>query len=359
MKKLISVCCAFGVLFSSALPIQAAADAAVQYDIAVYAKEHCRRSDGAALHFLDPTRWYAKEITKAPDFGNNEGIAYLYADDLGEKYLTGDWSGSLMIAIAYSLFNFDLCEVSEEDAATFDAVMTEFAASRDTLVYKHDSQNNRQLDDYALHTDTAEQLTDALKAKPDVKALISQIQYTPVFVDTVNISTIDGLKFMTPDGDYLSEERLRVLEYENDLSWTVNDAGGVSPETVTTESLIELLSIVANADPVILRPSPLAESSYGVQNDDVRVLYQKGDVDGDGEITAYDASLALTGFNEATVMGYEPEERTLSPAQEQTADVDGDGVLTAFDATCILTYTNLKYNAGFDDLTWEDVLPNP
>ena len=134
MKKLISVCCAFGVLFSSALPIQAAADAAVQYDIAVYAKEHCRRSDGAALHFLDPTRWYAKEITKAPDFGNNEGIAYLYADDLGEKYLTGDWSGSLMIAIAYSLFNFDLCEVSEEDAAAFDAVMTEFAASRDTLV---------------------------------------------------------------------------------------------------------------------------------------------------------------------------------------------------------------------------------
>ena len=192
-----------------------------------------------------------------------------------------------------------------------------------------------------------------------MKALISQIQYTPVFVDTVNISTIDGLKFMTPDGDYLSEERLRVLEYENDLSWTVNDAGGVSPETVTTESLIELLSIVANADPVILRPSPLAESSYGVQNDDVRVLYQKGDVDGDGEITAYDASLALTGFNEATVMGYEPEERTLSPAQEQTADVDGDGVLTAFDATCILTYTNLKYNAGFDDLTWADVLPNP
>lgn len=82
-----------------------------------------------------------------------------------------------------------------------------------------------------------------------------------------------------------------------------------------------------------------------------------GDVDGDGKVTAFDASLALTGFNEATVMDYEPEERTLTPAQEQIADVDGDGVLTAFDATCILTYTNLKYNAGFDDLTWEDVLP--
>ena len=82
-----------------------------------------------------------------------------------------------------------------------------------------------------------------------------------------------------------------------------------------------------------------------------------GDVDGDGKVTAFDASLALTGFNEATVMDYEPEERTLSTAQEKIADVDGDGLLTAFDATCILTYTNLKYNAGFDDLTWEDVLP--
>ena len=85
--------------------------------------------------------------------------------------------------------------------------------------------------------------------------------------------------------------------------------------------------------------------------------YLFGDVDGDGKVTAFDASLALTGFNEATVMGYEPEERTLTPLQEKIADVDGDGLLTAFDATCILTYTNLKYNAGFDDLTWEDVLP--
>ncbi|MCR5305574.1 MAG: hypothetical protein K6E36_03640 [Oscillospiraceae bacterium] len=84
-----------------------------------------------------------------------------------------------------------------------------------------------------------------------------------------------------------------------------------------------------------------------------------GDLDGDGEITAYDASLALTGFNEATVLGLEPGDRTLTPAQEALADVDGDGALTAYDATCILTYFTLKSNAGFDDLTWADVLPNP
>ena len=81
-----------------------------------------------------------------------------------------------------------------------------------------------------------------------------------------------------------------------------------------------------------------------------------GDVDGDGQVTAYDATLALTAFSEKTA-GYADGERTLTPAQEQIADVDGDGELTAFDATMILTYFNLKYNTGFDDITWADILP--
>ena len=80
-----------------------------------------------------------------------------------------------------------------------------------------------------------------------------------------------------------------------------------------------------------------------------------GDVDGDGAITAYDAQLALIGFTE-DFLGFEPEERTLTPEQEIIADVDLDGELTAYDATVILTYFSLKYNAGFDDLTWEDLL---
>ena len=80
-----------------------------------------------------------------------------------------------------------------------------------------------------------------------------------------------------------------------------------------------------------------------------------GDVDADGEVTAYDASLALMGFNEI-MLDYAPEERTLTPAQEKTADVDGDSVLTAFDASMILTYFSMA-NAGFDDVTWEEILP--
>ncbi|MBR5405183.1 MAG: hypothetical protein IK107_02720, partial [Oscillospiraceae bacterium] len=57
MKKCLSLCCAFGILLSSGMPVQAAAEAEspVQYDISAYVEEHFCRSDGAAVHFLDPT----------------------------------------------------------------------------------------------------------------------------------------------------------------------------------------------------------------------------------------------------------------------------------------------------------------
>ena len=57
MKKLISVCCVFSLLLSSGLPVQAATEteSPVQYDISAYVEEHFCRSDGAAVHFLDPT----------------------------------------------------------------------------------------------------------------------------------------------------------------------------------------------------------------------------------------------------------------------------------------------------------------
>ena len=81
-----------------------------------------------------------------------------------------------------------------------------------------------------------------------------------------------------------------------------------------------------------------------------------GDLDGDGSISAYDASLVLRGANEITA-GIEAANRTLTPAQEALGDVDGDGELTAFDASCILRYYNLKYVAEIEGITWADVLP--
>ena len=85
--------------------------------------------------------------------------------------------------------------------------------------------------------------------------------------------------------------------------------------------------------------------------------YLPGDVDGDGEVTAFDASMVLRGFNE-TMAGLDPEVRSLTPLQEMIGDVDGDGELTAFDASCILRYYNLRGIAGIEDITWEDVLPS-
>lgn len=324
------------------------------YDISDYAEKNLRRADGAAVHFLDPTGWYGSEITKAPDFSAHEGLAYVCTDDLGEKYLTGDWSGSLMNVTAYSFFTFDLDGAAEADIAAFDAVLTEFAASRDTLVYS--AGPAPQLIDYALHTDTRALLIDTLNAHPEVQALLSQIVYTPVFLDAANIVTTDGLKFMKPDGA-VTAEQLRSLAAEKGLSWTVSDEGEVSPETVTTESLTELLTAVSGAYPVLLMPSPLDNSAGAIalQDDGSVVLGLKGDVDYDGKVTGYDASLALLGFIERS-NDFAESERTLTPAQEKIADVDGDGELTAFDSSMILTYFTMTA-AQYQNLTWADVLP--
>ena len=82
----------------------------------------------------------------------------------------------------------------------------------------------------------------------------------------------------------------------------------------------------------------------------------RGDLDSDGKVTAFDASIALIGFNEH-MAGLDAEQRTVKPAQETAGDVDGDGELTAFDASCILRYYNLKENAGIEGITWEDIIP--
>ena len=82
-----------------------------------------------------------------------------------------------------------------------------------------------------------------------------------------------------------------------------------------------------------------------------------GDVDGDGVITPYDATLVLIAFSDLTA-GYTPEELTLTAEEQIIADVDLDGAITAYDATMILTYSSLL-GAGFDDVTWYELIGNP
>ena len=82
-----------------------------------------------------------------------------------------------------------------------------------------------------------------------------------------------------------------------------------------------------------------------------------GDVDGDGVITPYDATLVLIAFSDLTA-GFEPDELTLTAEQQVIADVDLDGAITAYDATMILTFSSLL-GAGFDDITWYELIGNP
>ncbi len=101
------------------------------------------------------------------------------------------------------------------------------------------------------------------------------------------------------------------------------------------------------------------------------ILVLRGDFDLDNTVTAFDATCALTFFNQLRNTGYSLEEIltytedptfNALPASMQAVgkyahyagDVNGDGMIFASDAQDILTYFNLKYNAGFDDADWSD-----
>ena len=67
--------------------------------------------------------------------------------------------------------------------------------------------------------------------------------------------------------------------------------------------------------------------SFTLEGSEEPIIY--GDVDGSGEVTAYDASLALQ---------YSVEILDLTPEQIVLADVDGNGIVQAYDASLILMY---------------------
>jgi hypothetical protein len=61
--------------------------------------------------------------------------------------------------------------------------------------------------------------------------------------------------------------------------------------------------------------------------------YKRGDINGDGKITAVDASLVLVEYTKLTDGSGDFDER-----QKKAADVNGDGKITATDASAILIY---------------------
>lgn len=79
------------------------------------------------------------------------------------------------------------------------------------------------------------------------------------------------------------------------------------------------------------------------QLESIPIIGGSGDVDGDGEVTAADASLILRSLNGLN---------TLTEEQRANADVNGDGVITQADSTAILE--NL---VGLNDLLEQHTIP--
>lgn len=73
--------------------------------------------------------------------------------------------------------------------------------------------------------------------------------------------------------------------------------------------------------------SELAPAVYRLTVKEARAVELYGDADGDGSVTAKDATLVLQAVAQKQVR-----------IDSEAADVDGDGILTAKDATCILRY---------------------
>lgn len=78
----------------------------------------------------------------------------------------------------------------------------------------------------------------------------------------------------------------------------------------------------------------------------------KGDLDGDGEITAIDAQNTLIAYVEALT---NDGETGLTEVQFKACDVDGDGEITAADAQYILIYYTENNVAG-NPITWDAIV---
>ena len=76
-----------------------------------------------------------------------------------------------------------------------------------------------------------------------------------------------------------------------------------------------------------------ADSPYQITIKDDSALARKGDVNGDGVITAIDAQMILHHLDGSI---------TLSDEQFRRADLNGDNVLSSYEALMILQYINGK-----------------
>lgn len=77
----------------------------------------------------------------------------------------------------------------------------------------------------------------------------------------------------------------------------------------------------------------LKETDDGKVSFDVAPSVIYGDVNGDGEVTTFDAALTYAYVN---------KKLKFTEVQQKAADINGDGEVTTFDAALIYAYVNKK-----------------
>ena len=162
-----------------------------------------------------------------------------------------------------------------------------------------------------------------------------------------------------PDSCYFGLEPARVWLFPARLNLNLSGLAGTVTQVevdiidlcgvgCTRAFLYDSASTVDSVENSVLGPETLTLSSDGAPVDraavsscegtviEIRIILEDvplavpGDVSGNGQVTAYDASLVLR-----YVVGL----TNLSEEQRQAADVTGDGTVTALDAALILQYT--------------------
>jgi hypothetical protein len=113
---------------------------------------------------------------------------------------------------------------------------------------------------------------------------------------------------------------------ENPGTFTVYDYYFVIGENESEDSFVEMKDA-----PERVKSGDVYKTATYIVYPDHRI---KGDVNGDGKITAVDASAVLIEFAELSADG----KGTFTPSQFAAADVNNDGKITAVDASSILRY---------------------
>ena len=93
------------------------------------------------------------------------------------------------------------------------------------------------------------------------------------------------------------------------------------------ETVVVTTQTATNFDPAATMTLPPFSMTVLLQDVTQSGALRKGDVNANGSVTAFDASMALQAVVGST---------TLSPQQQCAADYNGNGAVTAFDASLIL-----------------------